>query len=109
MGPASSFSYNEDEGMVIVIFPGVILRFDGVSEMGENWTGTLTSIRLMSSSAYSIGYNLFVGMTRTQILLAYPFIDESNYVFTINTGSRDYDVTFGFGDGDVVEYVKVSA
>ena len=107
MGEPSTFSYNEDEGIVIVIYSGAILRFDGVFEFAEDWTGTLSSIRLIGASSYSIGYNLYVGMTRSQILLAYPFADDYGYIIPVNTGAREYSVEFGIDDEDVISYVKV--
>ena len=107
MGEPSAVNYNEDEGLVIVIYSGAILRFDDVYEFSEDWTGTLSSIRLIVSSSYSVGYNLYVGMTRSQILLSYPFADDYDYTLYVSSGSRDYQVEFGFDDDDVVQYVKV--
>ncbi len=104
----STFTYDEDAGMIIAIYPGVLLRFDEVSATADDWEGTLTSIRLISSSIYSIGYNLYPGMTRTQVLMAYPFADESDYLITINTGSRDYTVELMFDEEGIVQAVKVS-
>ena len=43
-------------------------------------------------------------MTRSQILLSYPFADDSDY--TIRVG--EYEVQFGFDDEDYVSYVKIS-
>lgn len=107
MGQPTATNYNEDRNLIIVIYQGVVLRFDDVDVSSENWSGTLTSIRLIGSSAYSIGYNLFVGMTRTQILMAYPFIDDSEYVLYLGGNAREYEVEFGFDDDDTISFVKV--
>lgn len=104
----STFTYDEDAGMVIAIYSGVILRFDGVTMSADDFTGTLSSIRLISNSAYSIGYNLFTGMTRSQVLMAYPFADETDYLFSIDTGARSYEVEIDFDDEGIVQSVKVS-
>ena len=102
MGEPTTYSYNQDEHLIIVFYDGVILRFDNV-EIGEDWSGTLSSIRLMGNSTYTIGYNLFAGMTRSQILLAYPFADDTDYELTVG----DNRVQFGFDEDDVVSYVKI--
>lgn len=104
----STFTYDDDTGMVIVIYSGVILRFDGVTMSENDFTGTLSSIRLISSSVFSIGYNVFPGMTRTQLLMAYPFADESDYLITVDTGARSYEVEIDFDDEGIVQTVKVS-
>ena len=107
LGTPSAVNFNDDNNLMILIYPGVILRFDDVDYDSENWNGSLSSIRLIGSSAYSIGYNLFVGMTRTQVLLAYPFIDDSNYVLNLSGGLRDLGVEFGFDEYDTISFVKV--
>lgn len=108
MGEPPMINMDEESGMVIVIYAGVLLRFDGEIIDSTNWEGTLTSIRLIANSTYSIGYNLYVGMSRSQILTAYPFVDESEYIISINSGSRMYEVVFGFDENDIVNTIKVS-
>lgn len=104
----STYSYDDESGMVIAIYSGVLLRFDAVTMSEGDFTGTLTSIRLISNSVFSIGYNLFPGMTRSQVLMAYPFADETDYLITIDTGARCYEVELDFDEAGVVQYVKVS-
>ena len=93
--------------MIIVIYSDVVLRFDDVVMTGEDWAGSLTSIRLISSSIYSLGYNLYPGMTRAQVLMAYPFADETDYTITVNSGANEYEVTILFSEDGTVESVKV--
>ena len=107
MGQPAALNYSEDERMMIVICQGVILRFDDVEPGQEDWSGTLDSIRLIGSSVYSIGYSLYVGMTRSQILLAYPSIDDEGYTLSISNNGRSYDLVFVFSEDDTVQYVKI--
>lgn len=109
LGEPSTLTYDPTARMMIVIYPELILRLDEVSGDEESWAGTVTSIRLISNSVYSIGYNLFVGMTRSQILLAYPNVDNQEFTLSVEGSSGTYNVTFTFDDEDVVTYIKVSA
>ena len=68
----------------------------------------LSSIRLIGNSAYSIGYNIFVGMSMTQILMLYPFADADDCSINFSGSLRSYSVTFDFDDNNIVESVKVS-
>jgi hypothetical protein len=103
----STFSYDPDNNMIIVIYSDLVLRFDDVVMTGEDWEGSLTSIHLISSSIYSLGYNLYPGMTRSQVLMAYPFADETGYTITVNSGANEYEVTILFSEDGTVESVKV--
>lgn len=109
LGDYSTATYDPTAHMMILIYPDLILRVDEVSGNEESWTGTVTSIRLIRSSVYSIGYNLFVGMTRSQILLAYPNVDNLDFTLPVEGSSGTYNVTFTFDDDDIVTYIKVSA
>ena len=103
MGEPSSLNIDPLEGKVMVVYPGLILRFDGEGESADNWTGTLTSVRIISNSTYSIGYFLYIGMSKTQILIAYPFIDSNNYSMVFSNGTMIYELSFVFDeDGKVV-------
>ncbi len=101
----STFSYDPETCMAIVIYSDLVLRFDGVVMSDDDWTGVLTSMRLISSSVYSLGYNLYPGMTRTQVLMAYPSADETDYTISIN----EYEVTMVFNDDGVLQYVKIAS
>lgn len=101
----STFSYDPETCMAIVIYSDLVLRFDGVVMIDDDWTGVLTSMRLISSSVYSLGYNLYPGMTRTQVLMAYPSADETDYTISIN----EYEVTMEFNDDGVLQYVKIAS
>lgn len=107
LGTPSNISVTGEDTIIMVLYSGVLLRFDGEAQSETEWTGNLVSIRLLGNSAYSIGYSLYVGMSRSQMLIAYPFIDETGYEISINTGSHEYDVVFVFGDDDLVQSVKV--
>ncbi|MCQ2516719.1 MAG: hypothetical protein MJ094_07625 [Saccharofermentans sp.] len=108
MGSPISSTYYENNNSRIVLYPGVVLRFDESID-SHNWTGTLTSIRVFgNSSVYTIGYNLYVGMSKTALLVAYPFIDENDYEINVSTSTGDYTVEFEFDDDDTVRMIRVS-
>ncbi len=105
--PSSSATYSEDTSMMI-LYPGLLLRLDGAFDESGSFIGTLSSIRLIGNSAYSIGYNIFVGMSMTQILMLYPFADADDCSINFSGSLRSYSVTFDFDDNNIVESVKVS-
>ncbi len=103
--PISSTFYNDNKTR-IVLYPGLVLRFDN-SNSSHNWSGTLSSIRLYGDTTYTLGYNAFPGMTKTALLVAYPFIDDFNYEFEITTFTGTYTVEFEFNDDDTVRMVRI--
>ena len=108
LGEPSTFTYDPSSHMMILIYPDLILRLDEVDGPDGAWTGTVTSVRLIRNSVYSIGYNLFVGMTRSQILLAYPNADDLDFTLPIEGSTGTYNVTFSFDENDIVTYIKVA-
>ena len=108
MGNPSSLNADTVNGRVMVIYNGLVLRFDGEVASADSWTGKLTSVRILSNSAYTLGYYLYVGMNRTQLLVAYPFIDDSNYELSFINGTSLYDVTFTFDESGIVNNIKIS-
>lgn len=108
LGEPSTHTYDPTTNMMILIYPDLILRLDEVGGTDDAWTGTVSSIRLISNSVYSIGYNLFVGMTRSQILLAYPNADDQDFTLPVEGSTGTYNVTFSFDENDIVTYIKVA-
>lgn len=109
VGEPSALNYDPSSRMLILIYPEAIIRIDDVNDIGGDWAGTVTSVRLISNSVYSIGYNLFVGMTRSQILLAYPNVDNQDFTLPVEGANGTYNVTFTFDENDTVVNIKVSA
>lgn len=108
LGEPSTHTYDPTNNMMILIYPDLILRLDEVGGTDDAWTGTVSSVRLISNSVYSIGYNLFVGMTRSQILLAYPNADDQDFTLPVEGSTGTYNVTFSFDENDIVTYIKVA-
>ena len=108
LGEPSTHTYDPTTNMMILIYPDLILRLDEVGGTDDAWTGTVSSVRLISNSVYSIGYNLFVGMTRSQILLAYPNADDQDFTLPVEGSTGTYNVTFSFDENDIVTYIKVA-
>ena len=108
LGEPSTHTYDPTTNMMILIYPDLILRLDEVGGTDDAWTGTVSSVRLISNSVYSIGYNLFVGMTRSQILLAYPNADNQDFTLPVEGSTGTYNVTFSFDENDIVTYIKVA-
>ena len=48
-------------------------------------------------------------MTRSQILLAYPNVDNLGFTLPVETSTGSYTVTFTFDENDTVVNIKVSA
>ena len=108
LGEPSTHTYDPTTNMMILIYPDLILRLDEVGGTDDAWTGTVSSVRLIRNSVYSIGYNLFVGMTRSQILLAYPNADDQDFTLPVEGSTGTYNVTFSFDENDIVTYIKVA-
>ena len=108
IGEPMSVSVNEETGIGLIIYQGTVLRFDNVRDDGNSWSGTLTSVRLYGSSIFSIGYNLYVGMTKTQLLVSYPFIDDNDFEISLENGNNLYYVTFDFSDDDKADSIRIT-
>ena len=63
------------------------------------WNGQIVRIRLRAAdSNFSLGTTVHIGMTRDELLMMYPFADQTNYVLTTTLDDQKYEMTFEFAD-----------
>jgi len=108
MGEPIATTYYEDESVLIAMYPGVILRFENVEGSENSWNGTITSIRVYGNTTCSLGYHAYLGMSKTALLVAYPFIDETNYAVRLTTSTGTYNVEIQFDENDVISMIRIT-
>ena len=95
---------------ILISFNGVMLRFEG----SPSADGTWNSARLVSMSVYdnnagsptsTFDGRLFVGMNISELLLVYPMIDETGYVYTFETNEGTYKLEFEFDENKNVKRI----
>ena len=95
---------------ILISFNGVMLRFEG----SPSADGTWNSARLVSMSVYgnnagaptsTFDGRLFVGMNISELLLVYPMIDETGYVYTFETDEGTYKLEFEFDENKNVKKI----
>lgn len=108
MGEPISTTYYENNNSLIAMYLGVIIRFEDISFDGDLWTGSISSIRVYGNSTYTVGYNAYLGMTKSALLVAYPFIDSTDYTLQIETSTGIYNVEFEFNEDDVLGMIRIT-
>ena len=97
---------------ILISFNGVMLRFEG----SPSADGTWNTARLVSISAYdsksgllssTFDGKLFVGMNISELLLVYPMIDETGYVYTFETAEGTYKLEFEFDENKNVKKIRL--
>ena len=95
---------------ILIAFNGVMLRFDGAPSADGTWN----SARLVSISVYdadspaaTFDGRLFVGMNISELLLVYPMIDETGFVYTFETAEGTYKLEFEFDDNKNVSKIRL--
>ncbi|MCR4776492.1 MAG: hypothetical protein K5869_08960 [Saccharofermentans sp.] len=97
---------------IFISFNGVMLRFEG----SPTPDGTWSSARLVSISVYdnntgapvsTFDGRLFVGMNISELLLVYPMIDETGYVYTFETTEGTYKLEFEFDENKNVNKIRL--
>lgn len=105
---------SDSNGMtdIIMAFNGVMLRFEGTASADGTWS----SARLVAISVYhnnadspaaTFDGRLFVGMNISELLLVYPMIDETGYVYTFETAEGTYKLEFEFDENKNVKKIRL--
>jgi hypothetical protein len=84
----------------------IVLTYDGASVTifgnvydDGTWDGQIIRIRLRQMQAdYNLGENIHSGMTREELLLVYPFADQTDYILSTVVDEQRYEMTFTFAD-----------
>ena len=97
---------------ILLAFNGVMLRLEGTPTADGTWN----SARLLSISIYdnvsgspvsTFDGKLFVGMNISELLLVYPMIDETGYVYTFETTDGTYKLEFEFDENKNVKKIRL--
>ena len=97
---------------ILLAFNGVMLRFEGTTSSDGTWS----SARLVAISVYhnnsdspaaTFDGRLFVGMNISELLLVYPMIDETGYVYTFETAEGTYKLDFEFDENKNVKKIRL--
>ena len=97
----------EYEHKILVNYPGLILVFEGYGN-DEKWDGELTGFRLYDTTDVTVGYNVYIGMPKSELQSVYPFIDLYDSELTYSAPEADYSIVFEFDDEDCLDLIRVS-
>ena len=97
---------------ILLAFNGVMLHFEGAPSSDSTWnTARLVSISIYDydadTPASTFDGRLFVGMNISELLLVYPMIDESDYVYTFETAEGTYKMEFEFDANKNVSKIRL--
>ena len=89
-----------------------MLHFEGAPSSDSTWnTARLVSISIYDydadTPASTFDGRLFVGMNISELLLVYPMIDESDYVYTFETAEGTYKMEFEFDANKNVSKIRL--
>lgn len=103
-------SDNKGLAEITLAFNGVMLHFEGTSTADGSWnSGRLVAIFIYDngSPAPTFDGKLFVGMNISELLLVYPMIDETGYVYTYETEGGTYKLEFDFDENKNVKKIRL--
>lgn len=97
---------------ILISFNGVMLQFEGNPSSDGTWnTARLVAISVYDNTAGSpaktFDGRLFVGMNISELLLVYPMIDETGYVYTFETPDGTYKMEFEFDENKNVSKIRL--
>lgn len=97
---------------IIIAFNGVMLHLEGNASSEGAWhSGRLVSISIYDYDAdtpsSTFDGRLFVGMNISELLLVYPMIDETDYVYTFETADGTYKMEFEFDANKNVSKIRL--
>jgi len=97
---------------IMVSFNGIMLRFEGSPSADGTWnSGRLVAVSVYHNNADSpsatFDGRLFVGMNISELLLVYPMIDETGYVYTFETAEGTYKLEFEFDENKNVKKIRL--
>ena len=107
-----SSSGNKGMTEILLAFNGIMLHLEGTPTADGTWN----SARLVSISIYdnvagapaaTFDGKLFVGMNISELLLVYPMIDETGYVYTFETTDGTYKLEFEFDENKNVKKISL--
>jgi hypothetical protein len=95
---------------MVVNFDGVSLKFKVEYEdySHTDWNGTLESVRIYRDSAYTVSNVVYEGMNLSELMLIYPMIDETGFVYSYEYEDNDYEMSFTYDDNYNITSVIVS-
>jgi hypothetical protein len=108
MGESTRTTYYENTGSYSVFYDGLILIFDVDDyQSDDDWVGVLTTIKILGDSDYSVGNDLSIGMSRTAVIEAYPYI-YPEYEVEVDNGYEDCMVQVGLDPHNNVSYIRIT-
>lgn len=97
---------------ILIAFNGVMLRLEGYPQADGTWNAArLLSITVYDNASGSLvptfDGRLFVGMNISELLLVYPMIDETGYIYTFETADGTYKLEFVFDENKNVTRIRL--
>ncbi len=94
---------------VIMNYSGVLLLFrvNYTSEEGD-WEGVLQTIKVLADNDYTVGSDLRVGMSKSELFEIFPYIENTDFVLGYNINGTTYEIVLTFDDDDILSIIRAS-
>ena len=90
---------SKSERNIVLTYSGASVTIRGNVYDDGSWDGQIIRIRLRSVNPdFYLGSSIHSGMTRDELLLAYPFADQTDYVLSTTIDDQKYEMTFSFAE-----------
>ena len=99
---------NERGNFYLMYYSGLCLWFRIVEEdtAANTWSVQLVEVKLYGDT-YSVGIGLVVGSTTDDILIKYPFIDDSDYDLTYEGSDTKVSLTYDSDENGTITEIRL--
>lgn len=99
---ASDGNTADNEQVIVLTYSSASMTIVGNMYNDGSWDGRIIRIRLRSANQiFSLGTSITAGMTRDDLLMLYPFADQTDYTLETTVDDQKYEMTFSFsGDAE---------
>ena len=94
---------------IIVNYRHLLLVFEGHGDGRRSWEGTLMTVVLTEGSEYYLSSGVTAGISQSDLLVIYPYLDKLNYTMTFrNSFGNVQSVVFEIADDRTVTGIRVT-
>ncbi len=96
--------------LIYLSYPSLTMTVGGNYYDGGSWDGQIVRMIIRdSNSAFRLGERIYVGMSQDELLLLYPFADQSDYNLKTEIDDKTYSMSFVFSQDEspIVEEIRL--
>jgi len=96
---SSDASTQEPQQMIVISYGSTSVTIKGTVYKDDSWDGQIIQIRLNEpDSNFVLGKTIYAGMSRDELMLMYPFADQTDYILTTTQDEQKYVMSFVFAE-----------